>query len=1700
LDTTAPRPGEAAPGRTAPRRSDGSPSAIPAIAILLLVGLALRLIIAYVLFPGSGFQSDIGSFTSWALTLARGGPGSFYANAGFADYPPGYLYVLWLLGSLGSGVASLLGGGTITLGGTVLPLPDTIVGGLIKLPAIAADLGIAYLLYRLVRRWMGARSDARGAALGAAALYLFNPVTWYDSALWGQIDAVGALVMLVAIIFLIDGFSEAAVGFAVVAALVKPQFGIVLAPLIGVTLLRRHLFLIGSGPRPTAVPRLLRSWLTDEQGVWRLVSSAAVGAVVLLVLITPFGLDVPTLISRMGDTAAGYPYLSVNAYDPWALIGSAGQASLASGGGWSSDQVPLLAGLNGFTIGALLLGLGFAVGAVQLAWRDSRRSILLTAVFLSLAFFILPTRVHERYLFPVFVFLPLLAVNSRRFRVLTIALAIGSFINLHAILTVGNYGTANVTGLPFGADFRSFGWVLLSVVLQTGGFLVVALALRPVSDAVVGPLRRLLGRGARPPELDPYDLPPPVPSAPARPTPGSLPDGLAPAGPTLPGARWGLPRAFVARSLRRDRSGELRREGFGRPDRLDALVVAVLIVAAMVLRTWDLGQPFGMIFDEVYHARTATEFLQDWRYGEPHDIYEWTHPHLAKYLIAVGLVAFGDDNVTGTADLAGPVTDAVTETRWSPPDQPDQRDGDRLYTATPGGVVAYDLATRQLVATVPLGQGRVPVQLAIDEGAHVLYVADGSGGLWSIQTSDFDAMRASGSAAPPVAASLGSLGAPAAELTVSSDGAHLIAITSTHQLVSVATADGSQSASVADPSAAALVAVPSDSGAGAVGVAEGDALDLRDAATLVSSGDVTLPEAPTGLVLMNGLDQPTVYAAGGSSLSWVSVPPSGGATLGGTLQMPGAVRDVAWDESSNIIHVLGRTADGSSDTVYVVEPHGNAVFADARLPFSAVTMALDTQPDRPAQDRQQLLALDSAGQLAVVDIGNHAYAWRIMGVIAGALLLGCLYVLVRMLFRRRAVALITAALVLVDGMFFAQSRIAMNDTYVALFIVAAYMLFVPIYLGLWRRRWAVALAIPTIGVLLGLALASKWVGAYAMGGIVLLVLLRSALGRLLALAAMVGMTGVLGWLAIGPTSASAPIGDTTFLILMVILTGVLAAAIVVRPIRWTLDEVRFAVGAPAVLGALVALAGIVLGSQPPPATGSGSSGGLVLAGATLLVVAAAVYVAFSLAGRAGMGPLARAPAGPDDDPDPPADPPHQGWLIPGAVLGLPWLAALVCFTLVPLVVYVISYTPWVALGNQFWTGFPPGNHGQTLWDLTIQMYNYHNDLRAAHPASSPWWAWPFDFKPVWFFQQGYANDTTGITYDAGNLVIFWLSIPVMGWAAWQAWARRSLALTVLAIGFVCQWLSWSRIDRASFQYHYYTALPFLFAAVAYWLAELWHGPSPRTWLMARLAAAGALVAVPLLWLVRVPLCALAGTSRVAPNSQVCGFVSMPFVLTERVAASAVVLLVGGAILVWQVRLVMAERAFAADRERPNGGGLLRSGAPWLVITAGALLAALALAQTRFGDEALISAPLGALGPYAFAVIGTVPLAIAAWFVLTMRDPHRFVIGVLGAATLWFVVFYADISGLPIPTGLKNIFQVLPLPTYVYDFQFAVNTDPPQTLQVLGLQSGSLVLVTAALTLAVMYAAWTRRAQRRAMAGGPGSDGDEPGNALTTGTA
>jgi dolichyl-phosphate-mannose--protein O-mannosyl transferase len=69
--------------------------------------------------------------------------------------------------------------------------------------------------------------------------------------------------------------------------------------------------------------------------------------------------------------------------------------------------------------------------------------------------------------------------------------------------------------------------------------------------------------------------------------------------------------------------------------RRDLLLALALATAAAAFRLPRLGFPNEEVFDEVYHARTALQYLR----GEPPT--EWVHPPTAKLLIAVGVWRFG---------------------------------------------------------------------------------------------------------------------------------------------------------------------------------------------------------------------------------------------------------------------------------------------------------------------------------------------------------------------------------------------------------------------------------------------------------------------------------------------------------------------------------------------------------------------------------------------------------------------------------------------------------------------------------------------------------------------------------------------------------------------------------------------------------------------------------------------------------------------------------------------------------------------------------------------------------------------------------------------------------------------------------------------------------------------------------------------------
>jgi hypothetical protein len=368
--------------------------------------------------------------------------------------------------------------------------------------------------------------------------------------------------------------------------------------------------------------------------------------------------------------------------------------------------------------------------------------------------------------------------------------------------------------------------------------------------------------------------------------------------------------------------------------------------------------------------------------------------------------------------------------------------------------------------------------------------------------------------------------------------------------------------------------------------------------------------------------------------------------------------------------------------------------------------------------------------------------------------------------------------------------------------------------------------------------------------------------------------------------------------------------------------------------------------------------------------------------------------------------------------------------------------------------------GRTIAGLTESMYQYHDNLRAEHAASSPWWARPLDLKPVWFLQDRYDDGTTGLIYDTGNLVIFWLGIAGMGFSAWAAWRRRSLALTVVVIMWAAMWLPWVRIDRAAFQYHVYASLPFLLLALAYFLAELWHGPSARAWFLARAAAALAIVGVPLLWLLRTPLCILSGTAVAHPDGAACASeVTRTAQISEGGLTALLVVALGAGLAGF-----LGWRASRAPVDR-GGQGL------WM---AALVIVALATLAGVVGSLLLLdtgtTTPL-ALSSDVLALIGLAVMALPAWFALHARDPRRLVLGVLGAAGLWLLLWYPNIAGLPLPNDFAYLYQGL-LPTWNWDFQFAVNTDPASDDGIIN--QGTLVVgaVTIAFVFAVAAAAWS----------------------------
>jgi Gpi18-like mannosyltransferase len=311
----------------------------------------------------------------------------------------------------------------------------------IKGLSIPFDLVIGLVSYLAARQLVG---PVRG--LVAPALYLLNPAVLLAGPVWGQVDAAGTLAYLLALVAVAGKRFFAAGALVAVAMLIKPQFGLVLLPVAIVAFI---------------VWRSRRDWRT-------LVATVLGGILAFLVVTVPLALNPISYFGRVIGAGSYQETTTANASNIWALIGEYDQPD--------GSLVYL---------GGVLLLIGLVASLLPLRRRVDLPTVLAVGVFVAFAFYFLPTRVHERYLFPAMAVLaPLAATNWR---------VVGGYLILTAGFTASMlYALIDTTPLTLGPALDEFitqptGRVWISLTMIATAVTLVLLLLQPHDRAPAHP-------------------------------------------------------------------------------------------------------------------------------------------------------------------------------------------------------------------------------------------------------------------------------------------------------------------------------------------------------------------------------------------------------------------------------------------------------------------------------------------------------------------------------------------------------------------------------------------------------------------------------------------------------------------------------------------------------------------------------------------------------------------------------------------------------------------------------------------------------------------------------------------------------------------------------------------------------------------------------------------------------------------------------------------------------------------------------------------------------------------------------------------------------------------------------------------------------------------------------------------------------------
>ena len=325
------------------------------LVVLILLGSAIRLL----LIPLPGFKIDVGDWFAWTIRLNEVGYSKFYSTQVFSDYTPGYMYVLGLLGIIKN----------------VFQINDVGFYILLKLPAVFIDIALGVLIYTITI------NSSKFYRLLAASLIFLNPALIFNSSIWGQIDSILAFFILLTIYYL------------------KKEALILSSLTLGLAFIIK--------PQTIAIFPVFAFFLMKSFNVKKFLKLSLPFLSIILILSFPFFQNnaLIQLINLIFNTSKQYPYTSLFAYNFWGFISF-----------WINDGT-IWNGLSYQLWGYILFGIYWLM--LSYFYFKKNLSLYTLSALALLGFYFLPTRVHERYLYPALVFLIVL-IGINRSKVLFI--------------------------------------------------------------------------------------------------------------------------------------------------------------------------------------------------------------------------------------------------------------------------------------------------------------------------------------------------------------------------------------------------------------------------------------------------------------------------------------------------------------------------------------------------------------------------------------------------------------------------------------------------------------------------------------------------------------------------------------------------------------------------------------------------------------------------------------------------------------------------------------------------------------------------------------------------------------------------------------------------------------------------------------------------------------------------------------------------------------------------------------------------------------------------------------------------------------------------------------------------------------------------------------------------------------------------------